>query len=197
MTAASDQKESWPARLTGNKQDKALGELRTVLKKGLTNFDMSIDDKDDVIQIALIKILDKLNSFQGKSSFTSWAIAIAVNTALSELRKRHWKNVSLEEAANMGYETVETSSGDNGPAAVMHRKWALKFLETIIDEDLTVKQRTALLAEINGMPLQEIATRMNVNRGAIYKLTFDARKKVIKSLAKKGLKPQDLMTSSG
>jgi RNA polymerase sigma-70 factor, ECF subfamily len=197
MSNSPDEKRNWPEQLTGKDRNKAIGELRIVLRKALGNFQMSIEDKEDVIQVSLMRILDKLKSFKGRSSFTTWAIAIAVNAALSEKRKQHWKNISLEEAASMGLEPEQPDRDTSNPAAGAERTWALGYVETIIQEDLTEKQRTALLAEINGMPLQEIASRMNVSRSAIYKLTFDARKRLLKCLSEKGLTPDDLLTTVG
>ncbi|MEP6297724.1 MAG: sigma-70 family RNA polymerase sigma factor, partial [Ilumatobacter sp.] len=45
-------------------------------------------DADDATQEALIKIVRNLPSFDGRSSFGTWAYRIATNAALDELRKR-------------------------------------------------------------------------------------------------------------
>ena len=59
----------------------ALEELRTVLVRGLTaairaRYDNRIQ-ADDIVQDALVKILDKLDTFEGRSKFTTWAMTIA------------------------------------------------------------------------------------------------------------------------
>ena len=59
----------------------ALEELRTVLVRGLTaairaRYDNRIQ-ADDTVQDALVKILDKLDTFEGRSKFTTWAMTIA------------------------------------------------------------------------------------------------------------------------
>ena len=43
-----------------------------------------------------MKILEKLGAFEGRSKFRTWAVTIAVRTAVSKMRKRDWQNVSLE-----------------------------------------------------------------------------------------------------
>ena len=45
-------------------------------------------DADDACQEALIKIVRNLPTFDGRSSFGTWAYRIATNAALDELRKR-------------------------------------------------------------------------------------------------------------
>jgi RNA polymerase sigma-70 factor (ECF subfamily) len=45
-------------------------------------------DAEDALQEALMKAFLRLDSFQGKASFSTWFTSIAVNTALMLLRKR-------------------------------------------------------------------------------------------------------------
>jgi len=183
----------WVDRLTGPDKEAAIKELQGLLHKALFSFELRYEDKEDFVQAALITILQKLNTFQRKSKFTTWAIAIAINTALSELRKRHWKNVSIEDLTTM--DIANDINAKDDPQLNFQRQWALGLIDSLIQSELTLKQRTALLAELNGMPLQEIATRMNVSRGAIYKLTFDARKKLILCLKQKNLSLDELLSA--
>lgn len=187
----------WVAKINGPDQKEALKELSTLLMKALGNFSLPVEDKEDIVQESLAKILTKLGTFAGRSSFVSWAVAIAVNEALNKTRRIRWKNVSLEEVTQLGVEFESRSAAEVRPDLQTERSWAVHLVEQIIMKDLTEKQRLALLAEINGMPLQEIATRMNISRGGIYKLTFDARKRLIKELSRHGLSAEDLMKSVG
>jgi RNA polymerase sigma-70 factor (ECF subfamily) len=184
----------WITRLSRNDRDEAVKELQRLLLRALNKFEMSLEDKEDIVQSSTITILTNLKTFKGRSKFSTWAISIAINLALSERRKKHWSNISLEEAAEMGVSDIQYDK-QQSPEFNAQRQWALGLIDSLIYGELTLKQRTALLAEMNGMPLLEIATRMNVSRGAIYKLTFDARKKLIKCLKEKGLKPSDVIAS--
>ena len=38
----------------------------------------------------------KIDTFEGRSQFTTWAYKIAVRVALNELRRRRWRDVSLD-----------------------------------------------------------------------------------------------------
>jgi len=68
------------------------------------------------------------------------------------------------------------------------------MIETMLKEDLTERQRTAMLAIMKGgMPLEEVARRMDTNRNALYKLLHDARKQMRESLLKKGLTPGEVI----
>jgi RNA polymerase sigma-70 factor (ECF subfamily) len=187
----------WVARLCGRDQKEAIKELSHILMSSLGNFNLSYEDKEDIVQESLAKILTNIGSYQRRSTFVSWAIAINVNEALNRVRKVQWKNVSIEDAATLGIELESAPGSSSSPDSQSERSWALSLVEKMILEEITPKQRLALLAEINGMPLQEIASRMNITRGAIYKLTFDARKRLLKKLAQRGFSVEDLLRSEG
>ena len=70
-----------------------------------------------------------------------------------------------------------------------------------IDPDLPPRTRVgesldwsapALLAELGGMPQEEIGRRMGSNRNAVYKLTYDARRRLKRGLEAKGYTDSDV-----
>jgi RNA polymerase sigma-70 factor (ECF subfamily) len=69
-------------------------------------------------------------------------------------------------------------------------------IQQVIREDLSEKQRTALLAiGVQGMPIEEVARRMNMKRNALYKLLHDARLRLKKSMAAEGLNPEEILAA--
>jgi RNA polymerase sigma-70 factor, ECF subfamily len=64
-----------------------------------------------------------------------------------------------------------------------------------VDEELTEKQRMALLAAMGGMPLEEVARRMDTNRNALYKVLHDARKRLKKRMMTEMLAPHDVLAA--
>ncbi len=192
MSATND---SWIARLTatGPIQNEALAELRAILLRrlrkafsGRTGVDELL--LEDVAQESLLKTLDSIGSFEGRSQFTTWATTIAVRGAFTELRRRHWKDVSLDEITHEA--SLATQAVDAGNA--VERGALIRTMYHIIETELTDKQRTALLAELQGMPLAEIGRRMGNNRNAIYKLTHDARRRLKRGLEVAGYDAADL-----
>jgi RNA polymerase sigma-70 factor (ECF subfamily) len=100
--------EQWISdlRSPGSAQDEALEDLRVKIRKGLpyslskwlTPSDPNFDAlADEVVQETLLRVLDHLESFEGRSKFTTWAHKIAVRIALTELRRKRWEDVSLDE----------------------------------------------------------------------------------------------------
>src|SRR5918993_5589101 len=92
-------------RAGGVQRDVALTDLRALLlrtlPKGIAGW-LSPEHPEfepfieDTAQETLMRVLDRLDTFEGRSQFTTWVYKIAIRIALNELRHRKWKEVSLE-----------------------------------------------------------------------------------------------------
>src|SRR5215203_6987166 len=94
--------EQWLAELRGPNPDEALADLYDLLVRGLRvglgSYGGGVDaNAEDFVQEALIKITGNLDSFRGESRFTTWAKKIAMNVALTELKRGRWRDVSLQD----------------------------------------------------------------------------------------------------
>jgi RNA polymerase sigma-70 factor, ECF subfamily len=120
-------------------------------------------------------------------------MSVAIHVAVSELRRRRWKDVSLDEVTAGGGRTPGRAIADDpGPDAQSEREAILAAMHEVIRTGLTEKQRSALLAELRGMPQDEIARQLGSNRNAIYKLTHDARKRLKRGLEAAGFTADDI-----
>ena len=191
--------DQWLADLRGPKKDEALADLRILLVRGLraalhgrtSSADPSIED---FVQETLIKILDNLDSFRGESRFTTWAQKICVRTAFAEMRRSRWRDASLDEVIERQGEGVSTPTDPlTDPEQAATKGMILAEFRRFIDEELTERQRVALLAALGGMPLEAIADRMDTNRNALYKLLHDARKRLRRRMSAEMLSPHDVL----
>jgi RNA polymerase sigma-70 factor (ECF subfamily) len=190
----------------GARRDAALADLHTLLIRALpqglsgflspnsTGFEALIED---TAQETLLRVLDRLDTFEGRSQFTTWVYKIAVRVALNELRRRRWRDVSLdgleaddaEDAAPRQFASTEL-----GPESVVERQDMLGRVQIILAEELTERQRAAMLAvNVQGVPMEEVARRMGTNRNALYKLMHDARLRLKRRLEREGLSPEMLL----
>jgi RNA polymerase sigma-70 factor (ECF subfamily) len=198
--------EEWIQELSdpGPDRDAALEDLRITLVRGLgyamaKYSNVTQADVEDFAQDALLKILDALDTFRSESRFTTWAQKIAVHVAFTELRRRRWRDLSLDEM-------IQTPEGDFIPrtwvdpsATTEQQAVQREIIETmreVIAEELTERQRQALVAvRIRGVPLAEVARRMDTNRNALYKLLFDARKRLQQRMLARGLSKEDILSA--
>lgn len=206
MPERDNQKWIQDLQTPGLVQDSALADMHTNLLRLLPRaliLWLSPDDPaletlvEDVAQETLLRVLDKLKTFEGRSHFTTWVYKIAVRIALSELRRKRWMDVSLDEmmeSADRDTEPGFAPAEDLGPESTAEQRDALKHLRRILTEELTDKQRKVLVAVgVKGVPLEEVARRMGTNRNALYKLMYDARLRLKHRLEQEGLPIEDLL----
>ncbi|MEJ2757711.1 MAG: sigma-70 family RNA polymerase sigma factor [Anaerolineales bacterium] len=197
--------EEWLEQLDDPADPDALEDLRAILLRGLraslsNRINTDLDAiTEDFVQDALLKILKSLHTFRGESRFTTWAQKIAIHVAYTELRRRRWKDISLRDI-------IETPEGDEYTPAILtdpstspereaSQNDMLEVVYSLIENDLTDRQRTAMVAILQGgMPIDEVARKMDTNRNALYKLIHDARKRLQQSLYDQtGLSAQDVL----
>jgi RNA polymerase sigma-70 factor (ECF subfamily) len=200
--------QEWIAELqsTGAVQEAALADLRRIIIKGLRyglskwlsppdpNFEALAQD---TAQETLLKVLENLETFEGRSRFTTWVHKIAIRTAISELRRKRWQNLSMDAMIEEVGEDERLSflvETDPGPGDTVEQSDMLERVKRIIVEELTEKQRRAIVATtIKGVPMAEVARRMGSNRNALYKLLHDARKRLKAGLEREGLPLEEVL----
>lgn len=202
--------EDWltSLRSSGKAKQGALADLREIILNSLpyalskylhpTNphFDPLIQE---VAQESLLRVMDRLETFEGRSKFTTWVHTISVRIALTELRRARWKEVSLDELQS-GMESddkmLEMPDQDMDVEASAEQSEIMAMIQKTMMEILTEKQRKALMAvAVRGMPIAEVADRMGSNRNALYKLLHDARLKLKNHFEEQGMTPENILSS--
>ena len=205
---ATRSNETWLADLAadGARQGDALADLSDYFRRGLFAFlresrsDMAKRDSEDVRQLsedfsqeALLKVLDSLPTFRGESRFTTWAMKIAIRTAISSLRRAAFRDLSLNELQERGARLELPPEATVRPAALpdpereAERQELFTALQEGIQKTLSERQRTAFLAaDVDGVPIEVVAGLMDSNVNALYKMIHDARKKLRAFLSEQG-----------
>src|SRR5215208_26728 len=191
--------EQWLTELRGPNPSEALADLYDLLVRGLRAAlgGRAEANVGDFAQEALIKIVSNLDSFRGESRFTTWAKKIAMNVALTELKRRRWRDVSLQDLLDRRAATgIGLADPQLTPEQVVFQNTVLATLQRTIDAELTDRKREAVVAVIlEGMPIAEAARRMGTNQNALYKLLHDARKKLKLRMEAAGLSPQEVLAA--
>ena len=191
-TPRSNEKWLLELRSEGPAQADALEELRIYLIRALPGClkrygPVPENFVEDIVQDALVRTLSRLDEFEGRSRFTTWATTIAVRTAMTELRRRRWRDVSIEElTAGDALTPVEQVDPQADPESQAAQLGIIRALKEVLENELSERQRTAIVAEMRGLPQEEIGRRLGINRNAVYKLGHDARKKLKHGLEASG-----------
>jgi len=190
----------------GEARESALADLRQILVAGLRRglaawLDPHSDQlaalAEEASQEALVRILDRLDTFEGRSRFTTWAYKVAIRIALTELRRKQWQDVSLDQM-------LEPEEGEArqmwladrapGPELAAEQSDMLALLGRIMREELTPHQMRVMEAvALRGVPLEALAQKMGMERNALYKLMHDARVKLKRRIAREGLSLGEMM----
>jgi RNA polymerase sigma-70 factor (ECF subfamily) len=186
--------EDWVAALTsdGPVREDALRRLHALLLRGarFQVFRMSAmraavgaAQVEDIINLAadeaMVAVLGKLSTFEGRSRFTTWAYKFAVLQAAVELRRQAWsqREVPLDAAPPL----VEPRPSPDQYAEGAEFAAAAR---DAIDRVLTPHQRRIALALIvDEVPIDVLAERLGTNRNALYKTLHDARGRLRAHLA--------------
>jgi len=128
--------EEWltSLRSTGEHQETALTDLTKIIIGGMPYALAKYIQQDDprfsslveeVAQETLLRVLARLDTYEGRSQFTTWVYTIAVRVALTELRRAKWKETSLDQLLE-GKEVVDE------PREIL--TWDLMLKETFENE---------------------------------------------------------------
>jgi RNA polymerase sigma-70 factor (ECF subfamily) len=120
-------------------------------------------EAEEVLQEALLKVYEKIDTFDQRAALTSWLYRIVVNMALIRLRVQSRMPEEL-------LDTIEPPFTADGLHARVVGAWALPPEDTLLRQEVLARLRQAIahlpalyravyvLAEVEGLPHQEIAT---------------------------------------
>ncbi len=142
----------------------------------------------DITQDALVKAIQALDSFDGRSRFSTWVTRIAINACLSHLRKQRLrKHASLDAPAGRGSgqgagadfsgsSIVQTLAGrEPEPGLRIESDETLECLDRAMAQ-IDPDQRVLLsLRDVRGLDYSRIADALGVPVGTVKSRLFRAR----------------------
>jgi RNA polymerase sigma-70 factor (ECF subfamily) len=206
--AASDPGGDWIAELTGAGpvRDDALRRLHALLVRAARyqvarmpalRAVVGAAQVEDVVTLAadeaMVAVLGKLATFEGRSRFTTWAWKFAVLQAAVELRRQAWSRceVPLEAAPPLAEPRPSPDQYAEGAELA-------GAVRAAIDRVLTPHQRRIALAVIvDEVPIDVLAERLGTNRNALYKTLHDARGRLRAHLVLEGYLPPSTRSPGG
>ncbi|MEV0079412.1 sigma-70 family RNA polymerase sigma factor [Nocardia neocaledoniensis] len=182
--------EQWLADLAdpGRVGHQAVGRLREVLLRATRHQVWRLrgllpgagaDELEDLAQQcaddAVLSVLGKLSTFEGRSRFTTWVFKFGVHHAGVAVRKQAWRHREIL-LPDTGATLADRAPG---PEAVVGAADLARAIDVAIAGDLTPHQRRILLAlVVDQVPIDVLADRLGSTRNALYKTLHDARKRL-------------------
>src|SRR6266702_264945 len=134
---------------------------------------------------ALLAITSKLGQFRGESRFTTWACKFAIFEVSAKLGRHFWRHPAVPLDAG-DWDRLPDRFGLD-PAQEAEWRDLAAALRRAVDDKLTPRQRQVFVAIVlNGVPLDALVLELGSSRNTIYKVLFDARRKLRSVLVANG-----------
>jgi RNA polymerase sigma-70 factor (ECF subfamily) len=139
----------------------------TMLYRVALRFMGQPQDAEEVLQEALLNVYEKIDTFDQRAALSSWLYRIVVNTALMRLRtqsRRPEELLDIIEPAFTadGRHVREVSAWALPPEDSLLRREALEHLERAVTRLPVLYRAVYVLAEIEGLRHEEIATILGI-----------------------------------
>ena len=120
---------------------------------------------------AMMSVLSKLATFEGRSRFTTWAYKFAILQSATEVRRFAWAHREVELN-----DTTQVMECGPSPASYAEASDLAAAVRLAIEVALTPHQRRITIALlVDDVPIDVLAQRLGSNRNALYKTVHDAR----------------------
>ncbi len=140
------------------------------------------EDAEDVLQDTFLNAVRGLDSFKGKSSFSTWLYRVAANAALTKIRKRSRREkseseflddvYSVRQAAHSGVVLTDWSTN---PATSLLDEEARKELQKAIGELPEIYKAVFVLRDVQGLPAADVAEVLGLSVAAVKSRLHRAR----------------------
>ena len=127
------------------------------------------EDAEELVQDAFVRAFNRLETFEGRSSFSTWICRIAYTTAVSWLRKRRMKYLSIDDQPKLTDTEVDEALDDESRIEDLRR--AISLLKP--DE-----QTLITLYYYDNRPLNDIAYILDVEPNALATRLHRIRRKL-------------------
>lgn len=136
------------------------------------------EDASDLTQDVMIKVIQGLPGFDGRSKLSTWVIRISINCCLSHLRKQKLRRHASLDAPMPGGEGSRgdrISAKEQGPAPSVERRDMYMKLKQVFQE-MDAEQRLLLsLRDVHETEYAQLAEIYEVPIGTIKSRLFRAR----------------------
>ena len=127
------------------------------------------EDAEELVQDAFVRAFNRLDTFEGRSSFSTWICRIAYTTAVSWLRKRRMKYLSIDDQPELSDTEVDEAFDDETHIEDLRR--AISLLKP--DE-----QTLVTLYYYDSRPLNDIAYILDVEPNTLATRLHRIRRKL-------------------
>ncbi|WP_419860901.1 RNA polymerase sigma factor [Candidatus Palauibacter sp.] len=163
-------------------RERLAGALRPLVCRWALVMTGDPDDAEDVAQLVLMKALDSIASFDGRSRVTSWVYRITRNASLDHQRARRQER-RLAEKAEWLAEAQAAELED--PLDEIEMKRTLRLIRALVTELPLMQREVFDLVDLQGLRPGEAARLLEMNPNTLGVHLFRARRRMRKEMLAK------------
>lgn len=147
---------------------------------------------EDITHDTYIKVVDKIDSFKGNSSFKTWVFSIATNLAKNNLKtQKRWVENAQDYGAMLHVKSQEHWNSfqkvfETTPEQEYEVKEHLAYCFNCLNKTLPIEQEVCLLLnEVYDFKIQEIMEITELSEGKVKHAIANSRKKLTEIFSKR------------
>lgn len=146
------------------------------------------EEAEEVVQDTMLAVYEKIDTFDEQAALTTWLYRIVTNNALMRLRARgRARETPLEPGGPTfsadGHMAQAVAEWNLSPEDALLRQEARRVMQQAVDHLSEAYRTVYVLAEIEGLPHQEIATLLDLNVPTVKTRLHRARLSLREALA--------------
>ncbi len=122
------------------------------------------EDAEDVLQETFLTVLQKLNTFDGRSNFFTWIYRIATNASLMKLRKKKLVFTELPDNPEMGqrFEDQVFIDWSQDPSMNIQNREIKKIIDQAINGLSDIYRSVFILRDIEQLSIRDTSKILNI-----------------------------------
>jgi RNA polymerase sigma-70 factor, ECF subfamily len=142
----------------------------------------SREDAEEIMQDAFVQAYKNLSRFRGDSRFYTWLVRITINEGLMKVRRRRFKEISIDDQTEESALVCELEDRGPNPEQRYSQAELHGILETTIAQLPSGYRSVFQLRDVEGFSIQETAQALAVSPAAVKSRLRRARLQLRESL---------------
>jgi RNA polymerase sigma-70 factor (ECF subfamily) len=134
-----------------------VNEHQGLIHKVCNLYESDREARDDLFQEIVLQLWKSFHTFRGDAKITTWMYRIALNTAISGLRKRK-RGLQTEDLNEKHFNFSEASSDDH-EENLQKLQWSIRQLSEI--------ERAIIMMALDEVPYDEIAETIGITQNNV------------------------------
>lgn len=122
------------------------------------------EDAEDILQETFLTVIEKLHTFDGRSSFFTWIYRIATNASLMRLRKKKliFQDLAEDDDYNDSVESRVFIDWTQDPSINLYDQEVKLKIEEAVNKLSDIYRSVFVLRDIEGLSIKETSAILNI-----------------------------------